>query len=813
MLRHLLMACFVLGLFSAKASHNQGAYVNYWVTNMGQTLEVELHVFRNVNSANHFFPNSITVNGPLSFLLNRNDSILHTYGDPSCPAGYYYELIYRGNRTWNGWLGSGGQEFDIDLLCCFVESENTPPGAFPSMNITFWLDTYYSSNDWRLVDFDSRGMRPPLHHNAYTVDTNYLSYSYPYLVPGIDSVGYKLVDTEDSPGLSIVYKSGYSGVAPVPDKSENFSNSNITFNQSTAEMAFLNQTWSTDSGHYLVSILYEYFKDGTLVSTALGTGTVLIDKSLTVNTAPGLRYGENGGPLNPVTGRRLKLKRTLRLGDSIDFYLRAVYGGDSLRFSGMRGFIDSTVLGSSPNGPFNLPQWRIVNPGGNLVNRDSSALQIRWKPNLSHFTHGSGVYKLWGSFKRDTCKMRERRFEIEIELKPSPRIQVDGLVRDSLQVCFLDTIQLKVLFETDTLSWFPRHLFDSPDSLNSQLIVESSRWIYLVNNRGERQDSLYLNLQYSDPLDSLSIDYLQAEINLNHTPVSAYQLWKAQNLIIFKGRFEDRLPLMGAGSFSVFSYSDTSECPSWSDTAFIPYNDLFSSNFGSDSAETLRVLHDQLEPWETGYYFQTLSIPDSIVRKIDKVSIYGVKNLNQNLSQNATLRFAKTSGAQQDIVDNIGAWEYLNFNANLDLDSIWDLELRLELPGDFDIQLIEGSGNPLLVNGIEYSNFYRQIQLPNGTIITDTLQARFPIGLTFESNINTPEWTTQIKIYPNPAEEYFYVERVTAEVSPWILYDLNGRMMSSGVLLGTNEQISLQGLTEGMYILDLGYIKKKILVE
>ncbi len=61
------------------------------------------------------------------------------------------------------------------------------------------------------------------------------------------------------------------------------------------------------------------------------------------------------------------------------------------------------------------------------------------------------------------------------------------------------------------------------------------------------------------------------------------------------------------------------------------------------------------------------------------------------------------------------------------------------------------------------------------------------------------------KVYPNPANAWLMVDAGTELIGEhWMLFDLNGRMLDSGLLTADRTRIDLSALARGMYVLTIG---------
>jgi len=83
---------------------------------------------------------------------------------------------------------------------------------------------------------------------------------------------------------------------------------------------------------------------------------------------------------------------------------------------------------------------------------------------------------------------------------------------------------------------------------------------------------------------------------------------------------------------------------------------------------------------------------------------------------------------------------------------------------------------------------------------------RVPIEQLFVSNKELPSFSNEITIYPNPAADFFTLEKPSRKNISGILqiFDLNGRKIRAEKIEKTNSyQVDLKNISKGIYFLQL----------
>jgi hypothetical protein len=87
--------------------------------------------------------------------------------------------------------------------------------------------------------------------------------------------------------------------------------------------------------------------------------------------------------------------------------------------------------------------------------------------------------------------------------------------------------------------------------------------------------------------------------------------------------------------------------------------------------------------------------------------------------------------------------------------------------------------------------------------------------LTDDIPTNTSSFVSEknsIKIYPNPAIDDLIIEVDNLSNDSFVLYSFDGKVIKKGVLLNLRTHISLKGLAEGIYFLQVNEIIKKLII-
>jgi hypothetical protein len=74
--------------------------------------------------------------------------------------------------------------------------------------------------------------------------------------------------------------------------------------------------------------------------------------------------------------------------------------------------------------------------------------------------------------------------------------------------------------------------------------------------------------------------------------------------------------------------------------------------------------------------------------------------------------------------------------------------------------------------------------------------------------------TFEVKLYPNPANDFFYIDMENSKCKRISIYNLNGQKVKSAFVEGGLNEINVNDLKNGMYIIDFEEIKmrKKLLI-
>jgi hypothetical protein len=86
------------------------------------------------------------------------------------------------------------------------------------------------------------------------------------------------------------------------------------------------------------------------------------------------------------------------------------------------------------------------------------------------------------------------------------------------------------------------------------------------------------------------------------------------------------------------------------------------------------------------------------------------------------------------------------------------------------------------------------------SVITSTGSASLPLFTYLPTSLGEVK-STKVKVYPNPANQIINIEAETIQDCHYEIIDGLGRTVLSGVLKGMHNQISIDALPEGLYIL------------
>lgn len=124
--------------------------------------------------------------------------------------------------------------------------------------------------------------------------------------------------------------------------------------------------------------------------------------------------------------------------------------------------------------------------------------------------------------------------------------------------------------------------------------------------------------------------------------------------------------------------------------------------------------------------------------------------------------------------------------------------------GQNDLSVISTVGDYAETSSLKVNSIVGEIFVSTGTtnevIVTQGFNQAFFVISTLENN-QTPE--TTLKIFPNPATDFFNIElkEVSSEKLTYYLFDISGQLITSKVISSTLERVELEGLSNQTYFL------------
>lgn len=68
---------------------------------------------------------------------------------------------------------------------------------------------------------------------------------------------------------------------------------------------------------------------------------------------------------------------------------------------------------------------------------------------------------------------------------------------------------------------------------------------------------------------------------------------------------------------------------------------------------------------------------------------------------------------------------------------------------------------------------------------------------------DNPNEVTLFELYPNPTRDVFYINNYSGEVTQYRIMDISGKLITHGTIPQNRHSISLQGLSQGLYFINL----------
>gem|GEM_PF-2379929 len=784
----------LLGTFSLKASHNQGAFFNYQVThlNQGYRVDVELHLFEAMSPLGTKFGNSFRVTGFGDFFIYKIDSIQRPQGDSLCPSGYLWEYVYRGSTNWSRVVPASGVTANIAITCCRVDGENLIDTLALSTNISFHVGSYR-------LNPPSLGIYLPKACNitadlgilkfARTDHHTILDFSVDSIPSDMDSVKYRLVPVYSDVGIANIYESGYSFFTPLPDKSEDTLNAYNIFDERQGTLSFKANGATTIEGLYFVSVAYDYYRDGFIVTTAYSYGVVNLSLGDSLLSSS-LRLEALTKDSSYVLQDNDELEFTLFYGDSLNLGFKSyTTGGFGMTAGRLKGLTDTIGMGPGLAQPY-------LYKDQNSALGDTSITWFRWNPNLADFAQRPGTYKFKIPFAGDSCGSGSMLTNVTIHLRRSPSLSW----RDTINACIGEELTLTRHFSGPGYSFGPANWFHYTNLDTVRLFAFQSGYVYLYDSAGVARDSAYLNAQFHSAPLPLNANAQLTQFTITEPPTSRSQLWTINSLVPLNGDSEDLVKIVGAGKYSALSYLPSDPCAYPTDTVRIEYDFTWGANYDETGPENRQISKTAGRLGE--YYQQRISVNQDS-RVIEKIFIQGL--INRTSSPRLVFVELETSdGWVRNLSYSLPSGQsYIEVPEEIMLNPGKTLDIRVSLVSFLQMNLVEGSGGSFSIGGLTFSDFEKDQRHFAPIGITST-NYRVPIGIRYKGTIGVEEATLNtVSVYPNPANTYLWIDHENYKEITWTIWSITGRPIKTGSLNEDHQKVSLLDLSPGVYQIEI----------
>tara|TARA_Y100001934_G_scaffold277045_1_gene374938 strand:+ start:1883 stop:4282 length:2400 start_codon:yes stop_codon:yes gene_type:complete len=779
---------FVFLSTSLQASHGAGAYLNCRTYNDGKSIELELHLFRYNGANSNQYNSGFTVTGPQSISLARVATIIHSVGDSLCPNGSISEYIYRGNAYLGNVLNANDVVLEAIIPCCLLGDMQNAYSGWVKIMTSISIPTIASTgNQYKMVEVNTLNMQARMLHSARTDQPNVIDFSVVAKPSSVDSIVYHLAQV-NSLNSNSVYKSGYTGLNPLPDQSEDSLNAQNIFDSELGTLSFRARGQSSDTGFYLLCTDYDVYVDSGKVVSMNALGLVYLEYGdSTLNSS--LVFNHKDGSNVQVLQHGDTLSRTLVYGDSLSLDLEAYsISGSKILYGWLGGVPDTTGFYSQFQGLFRQPAVHSI--GAATGSQDTIKKRLFWEPALDDFQYRPGHYNFRLYYRIDTCGSLSQFINVNVELLQEPFIYK---TQDTLYTCYAQNLDLSAYFWEDSLFWRPGTGLGDSTLANISFKPFESGYLYITHPRLGDLDSIYLKLGDLPNRIPLQMTTNGMEMEFVEPNYSVYQQWWLNNVIPFHGVLEDENPIIGAGTYNVWSYVDLDFCPNLTDTLTIPHNERWGGNSWvghSESISSQMVRGGANNP----KYTQKLKITKN--RQLQNVYFIGLNSIASSQQVMVELQFA--SGLYFTRTFNVKDESYIDYPIYYALDTTMEVDISITVPQYIELSLIEGTGASFEHNGLRFSDFRKII----GTDTTAT-NLRPAIGFKFESDISLSEDDFQpIALYPNPASDHLIL--TAPKGSFWQIHSLSGQMVAEGRLESNIAEILIDKFSPGFYLLSVG---------
>ncbi|GEM_PF-5703403 len=782
-----LLGLLVFVSISLKASHFIGAYFEYKVDSVQQELEVRLHVILD-STGIPMTQTSFLLQGPVAtnLIYDGNPPVYFPIGSINCTGRAYYERVFVGyvNLNATAMQSPGRKIFSADFACCNAPTANVDTNSEQYLELSIWPSIDVNGN-YYYPEFDNTGRNPLMVQSAYPDIRNYLNFGLSAQPLGRDSSNHRLLDAQRAANTSMTYQSGYSGITPLPDQSEDPRNGAIIYDPQQRMISSQAVAGSYNAGLYLLRFRNQYFRNGApyIVDDCLPL-VYYFDRDTTLTDSLVTQIERNGQSLaTPRATQAISINAGYL--ENIQLDLNAYAGlGDSIFLVASHLSLDTAKLNLPAGTNFNVPSLISLNPAQSLNALDTNKLSLQFQTQRDNFLFGPKQYRYTLNFLNARCDGFAATVTIEINLEDKAFLFAPAATADSLIYCLNTNPALEALNAQSGAYWSPGSWVQDSTAIQTQLSGNNSGWLYLVRADGLRQDSVYLKSESPQGILPLQPGIFET-IYHNASATAANQTWMVSNLIEVKPSQKNRLPILGSGTYSYVNDYGLNRCKEYSDTFTVQNKFLWNNSFGVDQASMNGVKKDTSVNEQ---YAIRLSMPND-ARYISKIFFYGFRNLDPSQPKPLKLKLTTSYGYQDSADFVISNQGFVEFPVNFDLGPGLQAELVVTIGAGLEYQYIFYNQAGFTRNTLRFSD------MRNGPVGANLAvrNYRLPLGFRYKGQIGLAENEAQpaYDLYPNPSAGKLYLNWYQAAAAEGRIYSTTGQLL---------KQIKVQ---KGANVLDL----------
>lgn len=790
----LVFLAFFLCSYFAKSSHILGGYFEYKIDSVQQELELHYHLILDSTGIALVRPNTLTVNGPINFTLSNTNAPLVYYpmGDSACSVRAFYEVVFVGTLNLNqaAMRTAGRKNFTVEPECCLVRMQNvdTTNTNF-LLQFSIWPSVSLQGNFYYPA-CNNIGRNPSMLQTAYPDVLNTLDFKLQSMPMGVDSAYHRMLDVLNEVGVPMTYNAGYSGLTPLPDKSEDSLNGNIVYNGVNRVLQAQARAGSYEEGLYLLRFRNQYFRNGNpFIVEDCAPLVYFLSRDTSRSDSLVLEVRQMGQQIaGPRQSQVLQIQAAYQ--DLIQLDLKAfAQVGDSVFVVEEYNSIDTAIIGLPANVAYGLPTLQSLNPNGGLMGVDTNFMQFSFRAEQANFLYGPKVFRHNLLYRTGTCNGLAGLLQIEISLKDQAFIKEKGIYGDTLLYCPGRSPALEILNPQNGNYWWPGNWLVDSTAQIANLQGAPMGWLYLRGMNGQVQDSIFLKVDNANPILGLQRG---SNEDISHSgPVSTgEQVWRVSELIDVQSNQDNFLPILGSGNYSFANFYG-SQCPEYSDTLDVPEDLLWASNIGPDKSHTSSVVLDT----STGDRFSCVVGMVGESRQVQTIFLYGFINPDSNTIRYVKLKVTSSGGTKDSAYYRVQDRGYvaMPFNFTVGPGNIATLEITLD--SGLVYQYLTGSQISFSRNKLRFSSI-RNGQL-GGTLVRNNF--RLPMGFRFKGEVGLDERLSQrLEVFPNPNSGRMQLHWNSKRPAALEVYNAKGSLVES-FLLKEGLNIFHHNLNAGLY--------------